>query len=56
MRPAHIYANLTPTQHNDLITALHGHWRIATRIVMILLSEAPRGFRTGDQLGSSSGK
>jgi transposase len=40
MRPAHIYANLTPTQHNDLITALHGHWRIATRIVMILLSAA----------------
>jgi hypothetical protein len=22
MRPAHIYATLTPTQHNDLITAL----------------------------------
>jgi DDE superfamily endonuclease/homeodomain-containing protein len=38
MRPAHIYANLTPAQHNDLITALHGRWRIAARIVMIVLS------------------
>jgi DNA-binding MarR family transcriptional regulator len=38
MRPAHIYANLTPAQHDDLITALHGHWRVAARIVMILLS------------------
>ena len=38
MRPAHIYADLTPTQHHDLITALHGPWRIATRIVMVLLS------------------
>jgi transposase len=38
MRPAHIYANLTPAQHHDLITALHGRWRIAARIVMIVLS------------------
>jgi hypothetical protein len=38
MRPAHIYATLTPAQHNDLITALHGRWRIAARIVMIVLS------------------
>jgi len=40
MRPAHIYADLTPTQHHDLITALHGPWRTATRTVMILLSAA----------------
>ena len=38
MRPAHIYATLTPAQHHDLITALHGRWRIAARIVMVLLS------------------
>jgi transposase len=38
MRPAHMYADLTPAQHNDLITALHGHWRVAARIVMVLLS------------------
>ncbi|MEC3982851.1 IS630 family transposase, partial [Amycolatopsis sp. H20-H5] len=38
MRPAHIYATLTPAQHHDLITALHGRWRIAARIVMIVLS------------------
>src|SRR6266496_4104667 len=40
MRPAHIYANLTPAQHHELIAALHGHWRVATRTVMILLSAA----------------
>jgi transposase len=40
MRPAHIYADLTPAQHNDLITALHGRWRFAARIVMVLLSAA----------------
>jgi transposase len=40
MRPAHIYANLTPTQHHELITALHGPGRITARIVMILLSAA----------------
>jgi hypothetical protein len=40
MRPAHIYANLTPAQHHDLITALHGPWRTATRTLMILLSAA----------------
>jgi transposase len=40
MRPAHIYANLAPAQHHDLITALHGHWKVATRVLMILLSAA----------------
>lgn len=38
MRPAHIYANLTPARHHELITALHRQWRVAARIVMILLS------------------
>lgn len=38
MRPAHIYAHLTPEQHHGLITALHRQWRVAARIMMILLS------------------
>lgn len=40
MRPAHRYAVLTEQQHTELITALQGQWRTATRIVMILLSAA----------------
>jgi transposase len=40
MRPAHVYANLTDQQHHDLLTALHGQWRVAARLVMILLSAA----------------
>ena len=38
MRPAHIYATPTPQQHNDLVTALHQDWRVATRMIMIVLS------------------
>jgi len=38
MRPAHVYADLTPGQHIELVAALHGPWRVAARIVIILLS------------------
>ncbi|MBP2478285.1 transposase [Crossiella equi] len=38
MRPAHVYADLTPAQHHELLTALHGPWRVAARIVIVLLS------------------
>ncbi|MCP2250634.1 IS630 family transposase [Lentzea aerocolonigenes] len=38
MRPAHVYADLTPAQHRELVTALHGPWRVAARIVIVLLS------------------
>jgi transposase len=38
MRPAYRYAALTEHQHTELITALQGPYRTATRIVMILLS------------------
>ena len=38
MRPAHRYAVLSEQQHTELITALQGPWRTATRIVMIVLS------------------
>lgn len=38
MRPAHRYAVLTERQHTELITALQGPWRTATRMVMIVLS------------------
>jgi hypothetical protein len=40
MRPAHIYATLTPAQHRDLVTALHGSRRVTARIVMVLLSSS----------------
>ena len=40
MRPAHRYAVLTERQHTELITALQGPWRTATRMVMIVLSAA----------------
>jgi hypothetical protein len=38
MRPAQVFANPTDEQYRDLITALHGPWRTATRAVMALLS------------------
>jgi transposase len=38
MRPAHVYANVTDEQYEDLVTALHRQWRVATRAVMVLLS------------------
>ncbi|WP_309111978.1 IS630 family transposase [Saccharothrix sp.] len=38
MRPAHVYADLTPCQHHELVTALHRRWRVAARIVIVLLS------------------
>jgi transposase len=40
MRPAYRYAVLTERQHTELITALQGPWRTATRMVMIVLSAA----------------
>lgn len=40
MRPAHVYANLSDQQYDDLLYALHHQWRTATRAVMVLLSAA----------------
>jgi transposase len=40
MRPAHMYARMPAEQHTQLITALHGPWRTATRMVIIVLSAA----------------
>jgi len=40
MRPAHVYASMSEQQHTELITALHGPWRNATRIMMVVLSAA----------------
>ena len=40
MRPAHVYARIPAEQHTELITALHGPWRTATRMVIIVLSAA----------------
>lgn len=38
MRPVHLYADPTPRQHRQLLDAVHGRWRVAVRIIMILLS------------------
>lgn len=38
MRPAHVFANITDEQYDDLVTALHRQWRVPTRVVMVLLS------------------
>jgi transposase len=40
MRPAHVYARMSARQHTELITALHGPWRTATRMVIVVLSAA----------------
>ena len=40
MRPAHVYARIPAEQHTELITALHGPWRTANRMVIIVLSAA----------------
>ena len=40
MRPAHVYASMSEQQHTELINALHGPWRNATRITMVVLSAA----------------
>ncbi|GIF06908.1 hypothetical protein Asi03nite_44460 [Actinoplanes siamensis] len=40
MRPAHGYARMSEPQHTELITALHGPWRTATRLVIIVLPAA----------------
>ena len=40
MRPAHVYASMSEQQHTELITALHGQWRTATRMVIVVLSAA----------------
>lgn len=38
MRPVHLYATVTPRQRHQLLDAVHGRWRMAARIIMILLS------------------
>ena len=40
MRPAHVYARMPAEQRTELITALHGPWRTATRTVIVVLSTA----------------
>ncbi|SNY68363.1 Transposase [Paractinoplanes atraurantiacus] len=40
MRPAHVYARIPAEQYTELITALHGPWRTATRMVIVVLSAA----------------
>ena len=40
MRPAHVYASMSEQQHTELITALQGQWRTATRMVIVVLSAA----------------
>jgi transposase-like protein len=42
LRPPCIYATVPADAHPDLLAALHGRWRVAARLVMILLSA--RGF------------
>jgi transposase len=38
MRPPCVYATVPAGAHPDLLAALHGRWRVAARLVMILLS------------------
>jgi transposase len=38
LRPPCVYATVPADAHPDLLAALHGRWRVATRLVMILLS------------------
>lgn len=38
MRPAHVYANVSDEEYEQLVDALHRQWRVAARAVMILLS------------------
>lgn len=38
MRPVHLYATVTPRQHDQVLDVLHGRWRVAARVIMILLS------------------
>jgi transposase len=38
MRPVHLYATITTRQRRQLLDAVHGRWRVAVRIIMILLS------------------
>lgn len=38
MRPVHLYATVTTRQQRQLLNAVHGRWRVAVRIIMILLS------------------
>jgi transposase len=40
MRPAHVYASMSEQQHTELMNALHGPWRAATRAMMVVLSAA----------------
>jgi len=49
MRPAHVYASMSAEQHTELITALHGPWRTATRMLIVVLSAILYGvFRSKD--------
>lgn len=38
MRPAHVYANLSDPDYQQLVDALHSQWRVAARAMMVLLS------------------
>lgn len=39
MRPASLYAKLSDEDYHQLIWVLHHQWRVATRIMMVLLSD-----------------
>jgi transposase len=49
MRPVHIYARTTPRQHQHLLDQLRGRYRLAVRIMMILLST--NGISAGEIAG-----
>src|SRR5919197_6369978 len=49
MRPVHLYAAVTPRQQRQLLDAVHGRWRVAVRIIMILLST--QGFSPAEIAG-----
>lgn len=49
MRPVHLYAAVTTREHQQLLDIVHGRWRVAVRIIMILLSA--QGFAPAEIAG-----
>src|SRR5438874_1862937 len=49
MRPVHLYATVTARQRAQLLDAVHGRWRVAARVIMILLST--QGFSPAEIAG-----
>jgi len=54
MLPAHVFASMSEQQHTELFTALHGPWRNATRIMMVVLSAGRDVRRAGCPPGGMS--